>query len=138
VQALLRSSYKLLLRAAKDEAKKVAKLEPPPQSYRFVTTQSLTVARKRELLKALSPFAGSEGHILGGEDVNVLLDAHPKSSASTSSCGSQVGRSSMLYCTLVPITAVASCSKRPGRPCLDTSRATAFWRLAIGCTLSEC
>jgi len=74
----LRSSYKLLLRAAKDEAKKVAKLEPPPQSYRFVTTQSLTVARKRELLKALSPFAGSEGHILGGEDVNVLLDAHPK------------------------------------------------------------
>jgi DNA polymerase III delta prime subunit len=74
----LRSSYKLLLRAAKDEAKKVAKLEPPPQSYRFVTTQSLTVARKRELLKVLSPFAGSEGHILGGEDLNVLLDAHPK------------------------------------------------------------
>jgi len=74
----LRSSYKLLLRAAKDEARKVANLEPSPRSYRFVTTQSLTVARKRELLKVLLPFAGSEAHVLGSDDVDVLLDAHPK------------------------------------------------------------
>jgi DNA polymerase III delta prime subunit len=74
----LRSSYKVLLRAAKDEAKKVAALDPAPGSYRFVTTQSLTVARKRELLEALLPFAASEDDILGGEDVNALLDAHPK------------------------------------------------------------
>lgn len=73
-----RSSYKQLLSAAEEEAKKVAKLEPSPRSYRFVTTQSLTVARKRQLLNVLSPFAGSEGHILGSDDLNVLLDAHPK------------------------------------------------------------
>ncbi len=74
----LRSSYRVLLRAAKDEAQKVAALDPAPRAYRFVTTQSLTVARKRELLEALMPFAASEDNILGGEDVNALLDAHPK------------------------------------------------------------
>jgi hypothetical protein len=73
----LKSSSSQLLRDAKKEREKVAKLDPPPSSYRFVTSQPLTIARKAELRTALAPFLVSDADIYGAEDLNVLLDRHP-------------------------------------------------------------
>jgi hypothetical protein len=70
----VRSYYAQLLRAAKDEANKIAKLRPGPSSYRFVTSQELTVKRKAAIAEAL----GIDAEVLGAQDLEVLLDSHPK------------------------------------------------------------
>jgi hypothetical protein len=72
-----RSSFAKLERAAIKERKRLEGWKRPPSTYRFVTSQSLTPARKTKLLAALAPFALDESFILGSEDVETLLTAHP-------------------------------------------------------------
>jgi Restriction endonuclease len=45
----LRSTVANLRTAARDEVKKLARLDPQPVSYRFVTSRGLTTATKRDL-----------------------------------------------------------------------------------------
>jgi hypothetical protein len=71
------SSWSQLKRATKAEAKRLAKLEHAPARYWFVTSQSLTPARKTELFEILSPFAVVEDDIYGRDDLEDLLDRHP-------------------------------------------------------------
>jgi predicted ATPase len=73
-----RSSFGVLLRAAKDEAKKLTLLDPKPSSYRFVTSHSLTPQQKRKLAEALSGWIESETDVFGGNDLDVLLERHPR------------------------------------------------------------
>jgi Restriction endonuclease len=72
----LRSTIANLRQAARDEAKKVTRLEPRPASYRFVTSRALTVANKRDLKQDLRPFIRRQGDILGENDVELLLGRH--------------------------------------------------------------
>ncbi|MCW3000542.1 MAG: hypothetical protein JWN65_4091 [Solirubrobacterales bacterium] len=73
----VKSTFGKLERDARREREKVEKLDPRPRSYRFVTSQGLTVKRKAALREALTPFVASEAEIYGLDDLDVLLNAHP-------------------------------------------------------------
>ncbi len=74
----VRSSFRKLERAAERERERMAAWKSPPATYRFVTSQSLTPHRKRKLFVALESFVREEAHILGAEDIETLLTAHPE------------------------------------------------------------
>ena len=73
-----RSSFSQLETEAKKEKAKVDVLEPKPDHYRFVTSQPLTVAGKNKLVEALKPYATDPGRIIGGDELERLLEAHPE------------------------------------------------------------
>ena len=75
---LQRSGFATLERHAREEKKKVDALDPAPGRYRFVTSQPLTVDRKDKLKTALSPWITDAADILGAEDLDGLLSAHPQ------------------------------------------------------------
>jgi Restriction endonuclease len=70
------SSFAQLKRAAKGEPKHFK--SHPPAQYTFVTSRRLTSANKAALLDVLAPLADDEQQILGRDDVEALLRAHPK------------------------------------------------------------
>lgn len=72
----LHSTLATLRTAAKKEAKKLAKLTPPPASYRFITSRRLTAANKRSLKDDLAPFIKREDDIYGADDLELLLGRH--------------------------------------------------------------
>lgn len=74
----VRSSFSQLRTAAKDEAAKLRRLDPAPDSYRFVTSQSLTPEKKRKLVVALDGWVEETGLIWGAETIEDLLEAHPE------------------------------------------------------------
>jgi DNA polymerase III delta prime subunit len=74
----LTSRFPKLLAAAKRETIALQRLAPRPRSYRFVTSQLLTPLRKSQLAQALYPWVKAEGDILGLDDLEVLIDRHPK------------------------------------------------------------
>lgn len=74
----VRSSFSQLRAAAKDEAAKLRRLDPAPDSYRFVTSQSLTVEKKGKLMAALEGWVEETGMVWGAETIEDLLDAHPE------------------------------------------------------------
>ncbi|MEA2442539.1 MAG: hypothetical protein QOH76_3963 [Thermoleophilaceae bacterium] len=71
------STWNDLKSAAKRELPRLKKLKPKPATYRFVTSQGLTPARKQTLKETLSPFIAREDYVLGRDDVDSLLDSHP-------------------------------------------------------------
>ena len=74
----VRSSFSQLWSAAKGEPAKLRRLDPAPGSYRFVTSQSLTVEKKRKLMVALDGWVEEPGLIWGAETIEDLLNAHPE------------------------------------------------------------
>jgi hypothetical protein len=70
------SRWEDLLRAAKRETKRLAKMEPTPGSYRFVTSLGLSPKRKAELAAALAPFIAAADDVYGRDDLEALLDRH--------------------------------------------------------------
>ena len=70
------STYSQLKSAVTSEASKLKKLDPQPNSYRLVTTQRLTAARKRELATLLRPWIKTDNQILGVDDLEGLLNRH--------------------------------------------------------------
>lgn len=74
----VRSSFRKLERAAEEEHERLSAWRSAPRTYRFVTSQSLTPQRKGRLLATLEPFVHSESDILGAEDIETLLNAHPE------------------------------------------------------------
>jgi hypothetical protein len=73
----LRSSFAQLNAAAKLEPPKLQAQSPTPTSYRFITSQSLTVGQKDKLIQALDGWISDPGRIWGAEQIDDLLDAHP-------------------------------------------------------------
>lgn len=71
------STWNDLKRAAGREQARLRRLKPKPATYRFVTSQGLTPARKRTLKETLAPFVAREDYVLGRDDVDSLLDSHP-------------------------------------------------------------
>jgi hypothetical protein len=55
VKHYMGSTWNDLKQAAKRELTRLKKLKPKPASYRFVTSQGLTPARKRVLKETLAP-----------------------------------------------------------------------------------
>lgn len=72
------SAYSDLKRAVRKEVERVARLDPQPGSYRLVTSQGLTVARKAELAELLAPWVERADHVVGRDDLEQLLDEHPE------------------------------------------------------------
>jgi hypothetical protein len=71
------STYSNLRSAARTEARRLRDLNIRTRSYRFVTSLGLTPANKSELASILGDWVTREDHILGRDDVESLLDAHP-------------------------------------------------------------
>jgi hypothetical protein len=65
-----------LKRAAKGEPKHFKSHHPA--KYTFVTSRRLTASNKATLLEVLDPLVGDEQQILGRDDLEALLRAHPK------------------------------------------------------------
>ena len=76
VKHYLGSSWSDLKKAAREERRRLGRLDPAPATYRFVTSQSLTPSRKDTLVEVLGPFVAGAGDIYGGEEVDDLLDHH--------------------------------------------------------------
>jgi hypothetical protein len=79
------SKYADLKQAAKREAETLKEMESRPASYRLVTALGLTPKRKDELAEILKGFVASPRDIIGGDDLEAMLDAnddverrHPK------------------------------------------------------------
>jgi Restriction endonuclease len=72
-----RSSFSQLCAAAEREAAKLKRLDPAPERYRFVTSQSLTVGKKGKLMDALGGWIEDPALIWGAETIEDLLDIHP-------------------------------------------------------------
>lgn len=70
------STMSTLRRDARKEARKLARLTPAPASYRFVTSRRLTPGNKRDLKADLAPFIRRQAHILGEDDLELLLGRH--------------------------------------------------------------
>jgi energy-coupling factor transporter ATP-binding protein EcfA2 len=73
-----RSRYTDLHAAVTREACRLRAHKVSVASYRLVTSLGLTPANKRGLATLLHPWVESEDHILGRDDVEPLLDAHPE------------------------------------------------------------
>ncbi|MDQ6803916.1 MAG: restriction endonuclease [Actinomycetota bacterium] len=71
------SAFSNLLTAAKREAGRLAKLDPKPLTYRFVTSRGLTATNKARLATLLSPWIKHENDVVGAQDLEGLLDRHP-------------------------------------------------------------
>ncbi len=76
VKHYLGSSWSSLKTAAGKERKRLETLTPAPSSYTFVTSQSLSPKRKLELMGTLAPFTSQPDDVLGGEEIDDLLDHH--------------------------------------------------------------
>jgi DNA polymerase III delta prime subunit len=76
VKHYLRSTWSDLQTAAREERRRLGRLDPAPGTYRFVTSQSLTPARKDTLVDLLKPFVARADAVFGGEEVDDLLDRH--------------------------------------------------------------
>jgi hypothetical protein len=72
------SDARKLVGAAKHELGLLKKMRPRPDRYTFVTSRRLTPALKRELVTILKGFVRGPEDILGGEDLEGLLSAHPQ------------------------------------------------------------
>jgi Restriction endonuclease len=72
-----RSSFADLLRAAADERVKLARLDPQPKRYRFVTSKELTVPQKDRLARALDPYIADPADIVGGTELDALISRYP-------------------------------------------------------------
>jgi hypothetical protein len=73
-----RSSFSQLAAAAKAEVEKLERQEPPPDSYRLVTSQSLTPGQKEKLIEALGGWIEDPGLIWGAEAIDDRLNEHPE------------------------------------------------------------
>lgn len=71
-----RSSFSTLRSAVRKEAQRLTDLGAQFRSYTFVTSMPLTGDRKDKLLEDLAPWVKSAEHLLGQEDVELLLDRH--------------------------------------------------------------
>lgn len=71
------STLSSLRSAVKKEAKRLADTGVKPRSYRLATSLGLTPANKAELTGLLSPWVKREDHVLGRDDLEALLNAHP-------------------------------------------------------------
>lgn len=70
------SQYAQLKHSVKKELEKIEKLRPG--RYIVVTSQPLSAVEKDELKEILNPFVLSSNDILGKEDLNAILRAHPE------------------------------------------------------------
>jgi hypothetical protein len=62
--------------AARKEAKRLAGLEKPYASYRFITSKPLSHTQRDRLVKILEPWVGSRENVLGGNELVVHLKDH--------------------------------------------------------------
>ncbi len=76
VKHYVETSGRALVRAAAKENEKVARLKP--DRYIFATSAGLTPPLKDQLIAALPDAPISRDDVLGREDVNNLLERHPK------------------------------------------------------------
>lgn len=74
----IRSSFSQLLSAARKEVPKLEAMDPAPNSYRFITSQSLTGGQKEKLIEALDGWITDPGAIWGAEQIEDELNAHPE------------------------------------------------------------
>jgi hypothetical protein len=72
------STYSQLKAAVAREERNLRALDPQPVSYRLVTTQRLTPARKPKLATMLRPWITADDQVLGPDDLEGLLNRHPK------------------------------------------------------------
>jgi hypothetical protein len=72
------SSFSKLRTAAANEVERLEKLDPVPSEYRFVTSRELTPDNKTKLAEILAKWVRGPEDILGGGDIDALLDAHPE------------------------------------------------------------
>ena len=84
------SSFATLRSAAKKEAKRLRELSARFATYRFVTSKGLTAANKKTLAEDLAPWIKSEGDVLGADDLESLLDQHPRCGAPPSQALAQL------------------------------------------------
>jgi DNA polymerase III delta prime subunit len=71
------STFSSLRTSVNKEAARLSKGKIKSRSYRLATSLGLTPANKSELAGVLSPWVKRDDHILGREDLEVLLNAHP-------------------------------------------------------------
>lgn len=71
-----RSSFSQLTAAAREEAKKLAKLKPEPAGYYFITSFDLLPQQKHKLKEVLTPVVDGPVEILGARDVDGLITRH--------------------------------------------------------------
>jgi hypothetical protein len=74
----LNSTFSQLRAAARREAARLGGTEVEPTHYRFVTSRPLTPANKTALVEDLEGWIANEADILGGGDLEALLDVHPE------------------------------------------------------------
>lgn len=72
------SSFSTLLRAARVESERLAKLRPQPATYRFVTSRRLTAGGKARIAEVLRPWVRADDDVLGAHDLELLLNRHPE------------------------------------------------------------
>lgn len=72
------SGWSQLKHAARKEAERLPQLDPKPASYRFVTSQPLTQAKKTQLREILSPWVERDDYVYGRDDLEGLLDSYPQ------------------------------------------------------------
>lgn len=72
------SGFSKLKSAAEKELGRLEKLDPVPRSYRFVTSRDLTPTNKSTLAAILADWVRGPQDILGGGDLDALLDRHEK------------------------------------------------------------
>lgn len=72
----IRSSFSQLLSAARKEVPKLKAMNPAPDGYRFITSQSLTGGQKEKLIEALDGWLTDPGFIWGAEQLEDELNAH--------------------------------------------------------------
>lgn len=77
------STFSDLKRAARDEPKKVEKLDP--KCYKFITSQDLTIAQKEEVFEIFQKWMKSSEDVVSARDLDAMLRrnetirrAHPK------------------------------------------------------------
>lgn len=72
------SSFTQLRAQAEREASRLAMLDPQPTRYVFVTSRRLTPGNKDDLAEILGNWVKRPSDVLGGDDVEALLDRHPQ------------------------------------------------------------
>jgi hypothetical protein len=72
----LQSSVSDLEREAREEAKRLAGLDRPYASYRFITSKPLNHTQRDALVEILEPWVGSRENVLGGNELTAHLKEH--------------------------------------------------------------
>jgi hypothetical protein len=72
------STFSQLRAAARREAARLDESGVEPTHYRFVTTLPLTPPNKTALVEDLEGYLASDADVLGGNDLEALLDRHPE------------------------------------------------------------